>query len=83
MPIYGFTCAQCGHQFDRLQKVDAADPTTCPECGQPALHRQLSAPAVRLAGQGWYETDFKPKDQQRHVVHAERPAVDSKSEVSP
>ena len=31
MPIYAFECDSCGHQFDRLQKLSDADPTTCPE----------------------------------------------------
>jgi hypothetical protein len=39
----------------------------CPECGKPALRRQLSAPRFRLKGQGWYETDFK-SDKQRNLA---------------
>ena len=39
----------------------------CPECDQPQLKRQLSAPRFRLKGQGWYETDFK-KDNQRNLA---------------
>lgn len=31
----------------------------CPECGEPALKKVLSAAAFRLKGGGWYETDFK------------------------
>ena len=26
MPIYEFECAQCGHRFERLQKLSDADP---------------------------------------------------------
>lgn len=59
MPIYAFQCAQCGHAFDRLQKLSDADPTACPQCGAEAVSRQLTAPQFRLAGGGWYETDFK------------------------
>ena len=59
MPIYAFECTQCGHRFDRLQKLSDPDPDTCPSCGQSTVKRQITAPAFRLAGSGWYETDFK------------------------
>ncbi|MBS0458044.1 MAG: zinc ribbon domain-containing protein [Proteobacteria bacterium] len=66
MPIYGFECDACGHRFDRLQKLSDADPSTCPQCGKPALRRQLSAPSFRLSGSGWYETDFKKDGEKKH-----------------
>ncbi|MEO7478009.1 MAG: zinc ribbon domain-containing protein [Lysobacteraceae bacterium] len=69
MPIYGFECASCGHRFDRLQRLSDPDPTICPECGAEQLHRQLTAPAFRLSGSGWYETDFKKDgDKKRNLV---------------
>ena len=67
MPIYGYACKECGHTLDALQKM-ADDPLVdCPECGKPALKRQLSAPRFRLKGKGWYETDFK-SDNQRNLA---------------
>ena len=66
MPIYGYTCEHCGHTFDRLQKLSDPDPTTCPQCGKETLHRQISAPSFRLAGGGWYETDFKSGQDKKH-----------------
>lgn len=68
MPIYAFACPHCGHAFDRLMKMSDADPSACPQCGHPGVVRQLTAPHVRLVGKGWYETDFKAPEQQRHVV---------------
>jgi putative FmdB family regulatory protein len=59
MPIYAFQCAECGHSFDRLQKMSDPDPETCPSCGAHQVRRQLTAPSFRLSGSGWYETDFK------------------------
>lgn len=58
MPIYAFQCAECGHAFDRLQKIADPDPTQCPACDAVAVKRQVTAPSFRLAGGGWYETDF-------------------------
>lgn len=69
MPIYGFECGSCGHQFDRLQKLSDADPTVCPECAATQLRRQLTAPSFRLSGSGWYETDFKKDgDKKRNLT---------------
>jgi putative FmdB family regulatory protein len=68
MPIYGFECGSCGHRFDRLQRLADADPTVCPECGAEQIRRQLTAPQFRLAGGGWYETDFKKDgDKKRNL----------------
>lgn len=75
MPIYAFACRACGHAFDRLQKLSDTDPTDCPACGQPQLHRQLTAPVFRLAGSGWYETDFKKEgDKKRNLAGDGEPA---------
>ncbi|MDQ0009831.1 putative FmdB family regulatory protein [Luteibacter jiangsuensis] len=69
MPIYEFQCQACGHRFERLQKIVDADPSACPSCGEPRVGRLLSAPQFRLAGGGWYETDFKKDgDKKRNLV---------------
>ena len=69
MPIYAFGCAACGHSFDRLQKMSDPDPTTCPSCSAEQVSRQLTAPQFRLAGGGWYETDFKKDgDKKRNLA---------------
>jgi putative FmdB family regulatory protein len=69
MPIYEFQCQACGHRFDRLQKMSDPDPANCPSCGEPRVGRMLSAPQFRLAGSGWYETDFKKDgDKKRNLA---------------
>lgn len=69
MPIYAFACDACGHAFERLQKLSDADPTVCPDCSASAVRRQLTAPQFRLAGAGWYETDFKKDgDKKRNLA---------------
>ena len=69
MPIYEFECTECGDTFERLQKLSDADPTDCPKCGAPRVKRKLTAPAFRLAGSGWYETDFKKDgDKKRNLA---------------
>ena len=73
MPIYGYVCKNCEHTLDVLQKISDDPLVDCPECGEPQLKRQLSAPRFRLKGAGWYETDFK-KDNQRNL-HGEKEAA--------
>ena len=69
MPIYAFECTACGHSFERLQRLSDADPSVCPECHAEAIRRQLTAPQFRLAGGGWYETDFKKEgDKKRNLA---------------
>jgi putative FmdB family regulatory protein len=69
MPIYEFECSTCGNRFDRLQKLSDPDPEICPECGKPTVSRRLTAPSFRLAGSGWYETDFKKDgDKKRNLA---------------
>ncbi|MBE0488473.1 MAG: zinc ribbon domain-containing protein [Halomonas sp.] len=59
MPIYEYECKACGQRLEKLQKLSAAPLTDCPACEAPALSRLVSAAGFRLAGGGWYETDFK------------------------
>lgn len=69
MPIYAFHCDACEHDFERLQKLSDPDPATCPACAEPRVRRLLSAPQFRLAGGGWYETDFKKDgDKKRNLA---------------
>lgn len=59
MPIYEYQCQACGHRLEALQKMSDAPLRDCGECGKPELSKQISAAGFRLAGGGWYETDFK------------------------
>lgn len=59
MPIYDYQCAECGHQDEVMRKVSDANTTACPQCGQEAFSKMLSAPSFQLSGTGWYATDFK------------------------
>lgn len=59
MPIYEYQCKACGHRLEKLQKLNAAPLTDCPACEASELSRLVSAAGFRLAGSGWYETDFK------------------------
>lgn len=59
MPFYEYRCGDCGHEFEAMQKMSDAPLVDCPSCAKPALVKLVSAAGFRLAGGGWYETDFK------------------------
>lgn len=59
MPIYEYQCQSCGHELEVMHKMSDTPPKDCPACHEPALTRRISAAGFRLAGGGWYETDFK------------------------
>jgi len=82
MPIYEFECSACGDQFERLQKLSDPDPSVCPKCGAERVKRRLTAPAFRLAGSGWYETDFKKDGDRKRNLAAkdEAPKADTKAD---
>jgi len=65
MPIYEYQCQKCHHHLEALQKFSDKPLRECPECGKHTLKRLVSAPMFRLAGSGWYETDFKSDKETR------------------
>lgn len=76
MPFYEYQCSACGHHHEELQKITDGVLRKCPACGRSKLKRLMSAPAFRLKGGGWYETDFKgDKDSQRNLAGDKEPAT--------
>lgn len=60
MPLYEYKCVKCGHRFEKIENVNAAEIKKCPKCGAKA-ERQLAAPAIQFKGSGWYVTDYAGK----------------------
>ncbi|BFM07415.1 FmdB family zinc ribbon protein [Halioxenophilus aromaticivorans] len=68
MPIYEYVCGSCQHELEALQKI-ADDPLVeCPQCHESSLKKKISAAGFRLAGSGWYETDFKKGGKQKNLA---------------
>ena len=59
MPIYGYRCGACGHEFELLQKLSDQPPSTCPNCGAHQLTKKHYAAGVIFKGSGFYTTDYK------------------------
>ena len=61
MPIYEYSCLQCGERTEELQRLSDDPLTVCETCGGE-LKKLLSAPAFQFKGTGWYVTDYAKKD---------------------
>ena len=59
MPLYEYSCPQCG-RFEAIRKFSDPPLLTCPTCGRE-VSRLLSAPAIQFKGSGWYITDYARK----------------------
>ena len=84
MPIYEYQCDKCNYHLEALQKISDKPLRECPDCGKHALRRLMSAPRFRLAGSGWYETDFKNKSETKRnlVEHAGSDSGETASDKS-
>ncbi|HNX27212.1 MAG TPA: zinc ribbon domain-containing protein [Phycisphaerae bacterium] len=49
MPIYEYTCENCGKDFEKLVSSSAAKPL-CPECGSKKVQRRFSTFAAHGGG---------------------------------
>lgn len=82
MPIYEYQCQSCGHELEKLQRINDAQLSDCPDCGEAELRRLVSAAGFRLKGAGWYETDFK-KEGKKNLHESGSSAKTSKKGDSP
>jgi putative FmdB family regulatory protein len=58
VPIYGYRCSNCGHQFETMQNVSAKRLEVCPKC-QGKLTKVMYPAGVIFKGSGFYTTDYK------------------------
>lgn len=64
MPTYEYECGACGHEFEEFQYMSDAPLKKCPSCKKNKLQRLIGAGAgIIFKGSGFYETDYKRKDQ--------------------
>lgn len=62
MPIYEYTCTNCGYHMEELQRMTEAPLTKCPRCKKNTLKRLIGAGSgIIFKGRGFYETDYKKK----------------------
>lgn len=69
MPIYPYSCQNCQHAFEALQKISDKPLTQCPNCSEEKLVKMLSAPSFQLSGSGWFR-DEKTKPTTKAITEA-------------
>lgn len=50
MPIFEYTCEDCGTAFEKLVRRTAAEAVECPSCGHDQVKQELSTFAAHGAG---------------------------------
>lgn len=84
MPTYEYECEACGHDFEEFQYMSDKPLRKCPECGKMKLHRLIGAGAgIIFKGSGFYETDYKRKDQPKPASETPSSAPEPKSDAKP
>jgi putative FmdB family regulatory protein len=60
VPTYQYSCNDCGHFLEAVQKFTDDALTTCPEC-DGRLRKVFNAVGVVFKGSGFYRTDSRSK----------------------
>jgi putative FmdB family regulatory protein len=63
MPIYEYQCEECGHEFEREQRITEKPLKTCVSCGGRKARRLISRTSFVLKGGGWYSDLYSGKKQ--------------------
>jgi putative FmdB family regulatory protein len=58
VPIYQYSCTECGHFLEAAQKFTDDALTVCPEC-DGRLRKVFNAVGVVFKGSGFYRTDSR------------------------
>ena len=80
MPLYEYQCEKCGNVFEVLQKFSDAPLTEHAGCGGK-VEKQLTAPAFKFKGSGWYVTDYGKGGSKPEAKSEDK--ADTKSETKP
>ena len=57
MPTYDYSCDNCGHEFEREQRITEKPLKKCPKCGKDKARRMIGGGNFILKGGGW-ESDL-------------------------
>ena len=78
MPLYEFKCQECGHGYERIERVSSPQDGVCPKCHGSA-HRLIGAPALQFKGSGWYVNDYgKGQSSGSHPTESTNPPSKAK-----
>ncbi len=65
MPTYSYRCPECGHDYERFQKISDTTRVKCPECGVVGERQITGGAGIVFKGSGFYTTDYKRAGEKR------------------
>jgi putative FmdB family regulatory protein len=80
MPTYSYRCPECGHAYDKLQKISDTTLAKCPECDTPGERVITGGAGLVFKGSGFYITDYKRSGDAK--TSSEEPKKESSSTTS-
>jgi len=80
MPTYDYSCDDCGHEFEREQRITEKPLKKCPKCGKDKARRMIAGGGFILKGGGW-ESDLYsgPSNRSGTAAKSETPSTSSSS----
>ena len=74
LPVYAYSCGNCGLEFERMQRFSDEPITECPDCKVSSVQRVIQPVGIIFKGSGWYVKDSKaansagkPPDKSKNV----------------
>lgn len=58
MPIFEFSCENCGWEFEELLRSSNTSDVTCPACDSHQVYKKISSFASKVVGGGSFSTSF-------------------------
>ncbi len=89
MPTYSYRCPECGHEYQKLQRISDDTRAQCPECSAHGERLISAGGGFVFKGSGFYITDYKragekkekDTDDKRKAPKADKPANKPKAET--
>ena len=83
MPLYEYQCEKCNVVHELFMNLSDKAPEKCASCGKKdSLKKIMSRTHFVLKGQGWYETDFKQKNEPKKDQQVKK-ETNNKSSTTP
>ena len=84
MPTYDYACDNCGHEFERQQRITEKPLKKCPKCSKDKARRMIGGGGFILKGGGW-ESDLYsgPSNRSKSEAKTADSSASSSSDSSP
>ena len=91
MPTYQYTCARCGHEFEKSQGISEKPLRVCPKdlCprerwGKGRVKRMITAGGgLIFKGSGFYTTDYRSEQYKAAAKKESAPATTAQGDSKP